>query len=116
MIRQGECTQTPAPRLTDNADLTAVGSLRSSASAITAARAGSGPAGDNHRCPGRVDHRGADRTQQHPGEPAAAVAADDDQLRRVGPLNQLAGRPIAHDDTAHIDVGIAFLPAGQPLR
>ena len=69
----------------------------------TAARVGLGPTGDDHRHPDGLDYREADRTQQHPGVPAA-VAADDDQLRGLGLLDQLMRRPIEYDDAAHLDV------------
>jgi hypothetical protein len=89
--------------------------FRNSGHPPTAARVGLGPTGDDHRYPGGLDHRGADRTQQHPGEPAAAVAADDDQLRGLGLLEQLVRRAIAYDDAAHLDVRVVFLPSGKPF-
>ena len=46
----------------------------------------------DHRYASRLRHGGADRTEQHAGESAAAVATDDDQLSPLGLVEQMAGR------------------------
>ena len=43
------------------------------------------------------------------------MAADDQQLGRLGLLQQLVGRPVRHDHPAHRHVGIALLPPRQAL-
>ena len=50
--------------------------------------------GDDHRYAGCVYHGGADRAEQHSGESAAAMAADHDELGRLGFVEQMAGRVI----------------------
>ena len=49
-------------------------------------------AGNDHRNAGRLRHGGADRTEQHAGESAAAMAADDDQLSPFGLVEKMPGR------------------------
>jgi len=51
-------------------------------------------AGDDHRDAGRVHHSGADRTEQHSGESAPAVAADHHELGRLALVEQMARRVI----------------------
>jgi len=73
------------------------------------------PAGDDDRCAGRLYHRGADRAEQQAGQFAVAAGADHDQLRGFGLLDELVRGPVENDRTAHPNVGVTFLPAGQPL-
>lgn len=51
-------------------------------------------AGDDDRNASTVHHGSADRTEQHSGESATAVATDDDQLGRLGLVEKTAGRLI----------------------
>jgi hypothetical protein len=71
-------------------------------------------AGDDDRNASTVHHGSADRTEQHSGESATAVATDDDQLGRLGLVEKTAGRLIPNHHPFDADVGVAFLPAGQP--
>jgi phosphate transport system protein len=73
-------------------------------------------AGDDDRNAGTVHHGSADRTEQHSGESATAVATDDDQLGRLGLVEKTAGRLIPNHHPFDADVGLAFLPAGDALR
>ena len=72
-------------------------------------------AGDDHRDAGCVYHGGADRAEQHSSESAPAVAADHDELGRLGFVEEMAGRLIKHNPTVDGDIGEAFLKAGEPL-
>jgi len=65
---------------------------------------------DDHRYASRLCHGGADRTEQHPGESAAAMATDDDELSPLGLVKKMAGGLLKFDQTVDRDVGIAFLP------
>ena len=71
----------------------------------------SGRACHDYRDPHGVQHRVADRPQQHTGESTSAVAADDDKLGSCRPFDELPSRAIAHDNAAQCHVGVAFLPA-----
>ena len=75
----------------------------------------SGRTGHDHRHASRLGDRRTDRTEQHSGESATAVAADDGQLRRLRLLEQLTRGPVQDDDASHAHVGIALLPSRQPL-
>ena len=57
----------------------------------------------------------ADRAQQHPAEPASAVAANDNELGPLGFVDQPVGGPVADNSSLHVHVGISFLPTGQPF-
>ena len=46
---------------------------------------------NDHRYASLLRHGGADRTEQHPGESAAAVATDDDELSPLGLVKKMAG-------------------------
>ena len=69
--------------------------------------------GDDHRYPDGVQDCVADRAQQHAGQTAPAVTAHDDKLSGFRLFDELSRRPIAHDQSVHRHVGIAFLPARQ---
>ena len=73
-------------------------------------------AGDDDRNASTVHHGSADRTEQHSGESATAVATDDDQLGRLGLVEKTAGRLIPNHHPFDADVGVAVLPAGDALR
>ena len=66
-------------------------------------------AGDDHRNPGRMHDGAADRAQQHPGEPAAAVAANHHKLGSLGLFEQPGCWSIADDDLLHDDIGVPVL-------
>ena len=68
---------------------------------------------DDDRHTGRVHHCCADRAEQQSGEAAAAVAADHDQLGRLGLLEQVMRGPVENDDATNADIGVALLPASQ---
>ena len=70
-------------------------------------------AGNDHRYAGRLRDGGADRTEQHPGESASAMATDDDELGPLGLVEQMASRLLKLDQSVDRDLGIAFLPAGE---
>ena len=46
---------------------------------------------NDHRYASLLRHGGADRTEQHPGESAAAMATDDDELSPLGLVEKMAG-------------------------
>ena len=54
----------------------------------------SGRACDDHGHARRFCDRRTDRTEQHPGEPATAVATHNRQLRRLRLLEQLMCGPV----------------------
>ena len=70
---------------------------------------------DDDRNASTVHHGSADRTEQHSGESATAVATDDDQLGRLGQVEKTAGRLIPNHHPFDADVGVAVLPAGDAL-
>lgn len=61
------------------------------------------------------DHGLTDRAEQHSREPAAAAAADDEELGALGLGEEMAGGLIEDHHTAHGDIGMAFMPTGEPL-
>src|ERR1700749_2135110 len=71
---------------------------------------------DDHRNTGSMHHRGADRSEEHPFITTAAVTAHDNDLSRLGLLEQVAGRAFPDDSAVDPDFGIALLPTRQPLR
>src|SRR5215469_12000737 len=70
------------------------------------------PGHDHWRARG-LDDGVADRTQEHAGESAAPVAADDDKLCGLGIFDEGAGRSVTDEAPVHRHVGVAFLPARQ---
>ncbi len=64
----------------------------------------------DHGDPGPIDHCRPDRAQQHASEPAAAVAADHNQLSEFRCLEQRACRIANLDSATDPYVGIAFVP------
>ena len=58
---------------------------------------------------------GTDRTEHHPGESAAAVTTDDDELSLLSLFEKMADGPLKLDHTLDRDLRIAFLPAGKAL-
>ena len=68
---------------------------------------------NDDRYASRLRYGGADRTEQHPGESAAAVATDDDELSPLGLVKKMAGGLLKLEYTVDGDLGIAFLPAGK---
>ena len=58
---------------------------------------------------------GTDRTEHHPGEPAAAVATDDDELSLLSLFKKMADGPLELDNALDRDLRIAFLPTGKAL-
>lgn len=60
-----------------------------------------------------MSQRIAHRSQQHAGESASAVAADDHQLRHFRVPDELVCGMVAFDHPPHRHVGVAFLPTGQ---
>ena len=65
-------------------------------------------AGDDRRDTGCVYHGGADRSEQHSGESASAVAADHDELGGLGFIEEMARWAVKHQPAVNGDVGIAF--------
>jgi len=74
--------------------------------------------GDDHRCPGGLDHRGADRPQQHPGEPAAAVAADDGARKSARSSESLTwmANSVRGDAAYRLQFETPFKTAARRLR
>ena len=72
-------------------------------------------AGDDHRYAGCVYQGGADRAEQHSCESAPAVAADHDELGRLGFVEEMAGWVIEHNPAVNGDVRVALLEVGEPL-
>jgi hypothetical protein len=60
-----------------------------------------------------VDDCVANRTQQLASHATSAVAADHNQLGRFRLFDQLPTRVIENDESAHLHIRIAFLPARQ---
>ena len=71
------------------------------------------PPGDDDRCAGRLYHRGADGAEQRPGEFTVTTTTDENQLGGFGLLDEVVRGPVECDHTAHTNIGVTFLPAGQ---
>ena len=72
-------------------------------------------AGHDHRYADCLYHARGDRPEQHARVSAPAAAANDKQLGRLRLVEKVMGRFVVHDNAPNLDVGIALLPAGQPL-
>ena len=70
--------------------------------------------GNDDRYVGCPYHGRAYRSQ-HAGPSTATVAANDEQLCRARFFEQMTRGVVVHDNAPNRDVGIAVLPAGQPL-
>ena len=72
-------------------------------------------AGDNHRRARGLRDTRTDRSEQHSHESAAAMASHDDQLSRLGLVEEPASGLIPDKQAANVNVGIAFPPACETL-
>jgi hypothetical protein len=58
----------------------------------------------DHRNVRRMGHRRADRAQQHSRESASTAAADNDELGRLGFVEQVTGRVVDHNPGMNGDI------------
>ena len=73
-------------------------------------------AGDDYRDARRMCDGGADRSEQHSGESAPAMAPDHDELGKLGFIEEMERCAVKHQPAVNGDVGIAFLPTSQAFR
>ena len=64
---------------------------------------------------GVLQHRLADRAQQHPGQATAAARPDDHQLRVAGALREGVRRSVLHEDRFDAQVRVLLTPTGALL-
>ena len=70
---------------------------------------------DGDRALGVLQHRLADRTQQHPGQATAAARPDDHQLRVAGALRQRVRGPVLQEDGFDAQFRVLLTPADELL-